>query len=566
MTDTTQHPDTADTAARRAPSRLDMLAEAYVHDLAKLCPTAASAWGIDGYETELEDYSPEFYAAVADRNRAMLADIDELVAAAAEDPAISFDAVDQVTAAVMRDRIGLDVELYEAGEDLRCLNVLASSVQSIRDVFSFMPNDTAEDKATIIARLGQVPQALAGYQRSLEAAKEQGLVAARRQVALVAEQCQVVADPHGFFHDLQLGEDGKQAVEAAARAFGALGEYLTESLLPHAPADDAVGEERYRRFLRRYVGFPVDPYEAHTWAKQRLADIVAQQTAIAETLYGAGTDVEEAMRRLNEDPNYRLEGTTALQEWMQTVADQAVADLRDKHFTIPEAVTTIECMIDPAGTGGIFYTGPSDDFSRPGRMWWSVPPGETVFHTWQELTTVYHEGVPGHHLQCGQAVCERDNLNLWRRVACWNSGHGEGWALYAETLMAELGYHDDPATMMGVLDAARLRAARVVLDTGVHLRLATDEGGVWDYDYAWKFLRENVAMSEANLRFELHRYLGWPGQAPSYALGEQLWHKLREEAVAAGMDQRTFHSVALAEGSIPMGILRDVVLAAAAKH
>ena len=96
-------------------------------------------------------------------------------------------------------------------------------------------------------------------------------------------------------------------------------------------------------------------------------------------------------------------------------------------------------------------------------MWWSVPEGQDTFHTWQELTTVHHEGVPGHHLQLGSALVQED-LNLWRRAVTWNSGHGEGWALYAEQLMAELGYMDDPGFRMGMLDAQRLRAARVVVD------------------------------------------------------------------------------------------------------
>lgn len=196
-------------------------------------------------------------------------------------------------------------------------------------------------------------------------------------------------------------------------------------------------------------------------------------------------------------------------------------------------------------------------------MWWSVPAGQNTFHTWQELTTVFHESVPGHHLQCGQAVCERENLNLWRRIACWNSGHGEGWALYAEQLMADLGYHDDLGTRMGILDAQRLRAARVVLDIGVHLGKRTPEGSsVWDASYAKFFLRENSAMDERNLAFELDRYLGWPGQAPSYALGQRLWQQLRDRALDQGQTLKQFHTRALSYGSIPMSILGTQVLKA----
>ncbi|MGL5849183.1 MAG: DUF885 domain-containing protein, partial [Phycicoccus sp.] len=236
------------------------------------------------------------------------------------------------------------------------------------------------------------------------------------------------------------------------------------------------------------------------------------------------------------------------------------------HFDIPDPVRTIECRIAPTQTGGIYYTGPSDDFSRPGRMWWSVPKGVTEFGTWRELTTVYHEGVPGHHLQVAQTVYRRELLNRWRRMMCWTSGHGEGWALYAERLMAELGFMDDPGDHLGLLDGQSLRAARVVLDIGVHCGLAAPAevgGGDWTYDKAWQFLTAHANNDEASLRFELDRYLGWPGQAPSYKIGERIWMQLRHEAATHEGDAfslREFHRRALDVGSVGLDVLRQAVL------
>ena len=207
----------------------------------------------------------------------------------------------------------------------------------------------------------------------------------------------------------------------------------------------------------------------------------------------------------------------------------------------------------------IYYTGPTADFSRPGRMWWSVPPGVTEFATWREKTTVYHEGVPGHHLQIGQATYRAKDLNKWRSLLCWVSGHGEGWALYAERLMADLGFQDDPGDRMGMLDSQRLRAARVVLDIGVHLGKEFPGGGTWNADNAWDFLRENVSMQPDFLRFELDRYLGWPGQAPSYKVGQRLWEQARDEAATRkgdAFDLRDFHRSALDLGSVGLDVLR----------
>ncbi|HWJ86135.1 MAG TPA: DUF885 domain-containing protein, partial [Cellulomonas sp.] len=169
-----------------------------------------------------------------------------------------------------------------------------------------------------------------------------------------------------------------------------------------------------------------------------------------------------------------------------------------------------------------------------------------------------HEGVPGHHLQIGQAVYERATLNTWRRLACWTSGYGEGWALYAERLMADLGFLDNPGDRLGMLDGQRMRAARVVFDIGVHLGLPAPErwgGGTWDADKGWEFLRANVNMPEAFIRFEWNRYLGWPGQAPSYKIGQRLWEQTRDRAALAGTGLRDFHARALSLGSLPLDVL-----------
>jgi uncharacterized protein (DUF885 family) len=225
---------------------------------------------------------------------------------------------------------------------------------------------------------------------------------------------------------------------------------------------------------------------------------------------------------------------------------------------------TLECRIAPTDEGGIYYTGPSEDFSRPGRMWWSVPAGEDTFTTWAETTTVYHEGVPGHHLQVATATYRRELLNKWRRSVCWTSGHGEGWALYAEKLMQELGYLSDPGDHMGMLDMQRMRAARVVFDIGVHLELEVPGrwgSGLWTSDKGFDFLRANLPISEGQLKFEFTRYLGWPGQAPSYKVGQRLWEQIRAELESRpGFDLKAFHTKALNIGSVGLDTLKRALL------
>ncbi|APT83780.1 hypothetical protein CAQU_00265 [Corynebacterium aquilae DSM 44791] len=531
------------TTAAREPSRLDKACDDYIADLCAIAPTAATAFGIPGFDDQLENFSPEFFDTLATRTKELY-DLARSYQDSGEG-----DAVDQVTAAALVDRLGVELELHEMGEDERCLNNIASPLQSIRDTLLLMPTETQEDQDNLAARIEKIPAALDGYQQSLLLAASRGHIAPARQIREVITQAK----------DLT-GADSMIQGDAAQQAFGEFASWLETELLPKAPTQDGVGRERYQVFSRQFVGAAVDLDEAYEWATVRLEEITNAQNAIARDLYGDGVDAAGAMKRLDEEERYTLFGTDALKTWMQETADKAIADLGGTHFDIDERIKTIECLIDPAGTGGIFYTPPSEDFSRPGRMWWSVPKGEDTFHTWQELTTVFHEGVPGHHLQLGATMCNSDTLNKWRKLACWNSGHGEGWALYAEALMDELGYHEDPGTRMGMLDAQRLRAARVLIDIGVHLGKTNPDGGQWTYEYADNFFANNVAMAPANRRFELHRYFGWPGQAPSYALGQRLWQQLRADAQALGMDTKTFHAKALAPGSLPMGILRDVVI------
>jgi uncharacterized protein (DUF885 family) len=273
-----------------------------------------------------------------------------------------------------------------------------------------------------------------------------------------------------------------------------------------------------------------------------------------------GATIREAMDHLNSDPKRKLHGKDELQAWMQKLSDKAIEDLGKSHFDLAEPIRKLECMIAPSNSGAIYYTGPSDDFSRPGRMWWSVPDGVTDFDTWTETTTVYHEGVPGHHLQVAQAVYNRDELNSWRRLASWTSGHGEGWALYAERLMQELGYLEDPGDRMGMLDGQRLRALRVVLDIGTHLgKPRLDGTGKWEFDYALAQMHENVYDSPEFLEFETTRYFGWPGQAPSYKVGQRIWEQLRDEAKAkagADFDIKAWHKRALNLGGLPLDTLR----------
>ncbi|MFD0919776.1 DUF885 domain-containing protein [Saccharopolyspora rosea] len=544
------------------------ISDRFVDELVALDPIAGTYLGIPGGDDQLTDYSPEGHQARADLARRSLA------AVRAAEPA---DESERVAQAVFTERIGLDVELHEAGADMAALNVIASPVQELRQVFDLMPTDTPEHWRTIARRLTAMPEAVRGLRAGLLTAAGDGNVAAARQVRKVAEQCDTWSGRGGesFFAamvsraegvDDALRRDLDRAAATAAGAYAELADFLRADLLPKAPAKDAVGAERYRLWSRYFTGARLDLREAYEWGWQEFSGIEAEMKQVADRIK-SGATLAEAAAALDADPRYRVHGQDEFRDWMQQLSDQALQDLRGTHFDIPDPLMRLECRIAPPGGGvGAYYTGPTDDFARPGRMWWSVPADKTDFPTWREVSTVYHEGVPGHHLQVATSVHESHRLNKFQRLACFVSGHGEGWALYAERLMRELGYLSDDGNLLGMLNDQLFRAARVVVDIGMHLELEIPagtgfhEGERWTPELGLEFMLDRTITDAAHVRDEIDRYLGWPGQAPSYKLGERLWRAARDDARrrhGADFDVKDFHTKALRLGAMGLDTLRE---------
>ncbi|SER36935.1 DUF885 domain-containing protein [Actinokineospora terrae] len=539
------------------------ICDRYVDDIAAADPILATLVGVAGHDRDLPDLSPDGITARADLAKAALAAIGGV------EPA---DAGEANAKAVFTERVGLQVELFEAGERLADLNVIASPPQDVRQVFDLMPNDTADDWAVIAARLGQVPTALAGYQRSLRAAAAKGDVAALRQVTKVADQCRTWST--SFFTDLVSGaqvegalrSDLDAAAAGASSAYAGLADFLTGELAGKAPSEDAVGEDRYRLWSREFTGARLDLHEAYEWGWAEFTRLEAEMKQVADRI-SAGASIAEAAAVLDADPRYQVRGQKALEEWMQRLSDQALADLRGVHFEIPDPLMRLECRIaPPGGSVGAYYTGPTDDWVRPGRMWWSVPAEREDFSTWREVTTVYHEGVPGHHLQIATAVYQAADLNRFQRLLTWVPAHGEGWALYAERLMREFGYLSDDGDLLGMLDAHLFRAARVIVDIGMHLKLRIPSGHGfhpgerWTPELGLEFMLTRTITDPTHVHDEIDRYLGWPGQAPTYKLGERLWLQARDEAKARrgdAFDLKAFHQDALVMGAMGLDTLRE---------
>lgn len=553
--------------------RIDDIANQFVDDWATLTPIGATYIGIRGYDDKLDDLSPDGFAAHADLNRRAVAELRAVAEPGRTEPASGRE---QVAREAMQERLSRELALFEIGEQSQ-LNVIASPVQNLRQVFDLMPTEGEQAVADIVARLAQVPRAFDQYKRTLLDGVTKGRVSARQQMVEVANQCEIWTSPDGddFYRSLARGltaggalrAELDRAAEQATAATAEFGRFLREDLAPHGHEKEAAGPERYQLCSQYFLGAKVDLPETYAWGFAELHRLETEMRAVAARIAGPGASIQDAVAALDAEPGRNIAGKEAFRDWMQNLADKAIADLHGTHFDIPDEVRRIECMIAPTSDGGIYYTGPSEDFERPGRMWWAVPLGIREFSTWREVTTVYHEGVPGHHLQIAQTQVRSDLLNRWQRLLCWCSGHGEGWALYAERLMDDLGYLDDPGDKLGMLDGQAFRAARVVVDIGMHLELEIPAdnpfgfhpGERWTPRLGWEFMRGHCRIADENLRFELNRYLGWPGQAPAYKVGERVWLQAREDAKArmgAAFDLKAFHRDALNLGVLGLDPLQ----------
>jgi len=538
------------------------IADRYCTQFGALDPCSATYAGIAGHDHEMTDYSPDGAAARTDLVRATLA-------ALATAPRENDD--DRLAASVMTERCTLDVEQYEAGERLRDLRIIGSPIQSARQCFDLMRLETDDDWAVATERMTRVPDSLASIEAALRAGVEQGIVAARRQALACAEQAATWGgrrESVPFFRGLaaQRPADTKlaEAAEIATSGYARLAAYLNDEYAPAADPRNPVGRDRYTLFARDFNGIELDLDETYAWGWEELHRIEDAMRSVGERIL-PGASIEAVIEHLDADPTRAIEGVEEFRRWNQELIDQTIADLNGTHFDLAPPLLRCEAMIaPPGGAAAMYYTSPTEDFSRPGRTWYPTM-GETRFPLWKEVSTCYHEAVPGHHLQVAQVVYLADKLSRFQRMFGFVSGHGEGWALYAERLMGELGYLEDPGFEMGMLAAQAMRAVRVVVDIGMHLELPIiagepHAGETWTAELALPFVVGRSRFPEVFMRSEVDRYLGWPGQAISYKVGERVWLECRADAKArkgAAFDLKEFHTYALDLGSMGLGQLRD---------
>ncbi|MFF6793940.1 DUF885 domain-containing protein [Streptomyces filamentosus] len=551
------------------------VADAYVDDLIALDPITGTHLGVRESAGRLPDFSPEGQEAVAGLARRTLALLDE----AERTPGADSDA-ERRCARLLRERLTAELAVHDADEGLCAVSNMRSPVHSIRIVFTVMPTDTEDDWAAIAQRLRAVPAALEGYRASLALGLERKLLGGPRATATFVGQLTDWAgdgDGKGWFEqyagsrpDTLPEELRDELAEAAAGASGALAvlrDWMRDVYVPAvAGAPDTVGRARYQRWSRYFNGTDLDLDQAYAYGWSEYHRLLGEMRTEADRIL-PGSDPWAALAHLDEHGTH-IEGVDEVRAWLQQLMDEAIDALDGTHFELAERVRKVESHIAPAGGAAApYYTGPSEDFSRPGRTWLPVD-GQTRFPVYDLVSTWYHEGVPGHHLQIAQWVHVADSLSRYQATIGMVSANAEGWALYAERLMDELGFLPDAERRLGYLDAQMMRACRVIVDIGMHLGLEIPAdspfhpGERWTPDLAQEFFQRHSSRPPAFVESELTRYLSMPGQAIGYKLGERAWLLGRERAREAhgdAFDAKRWHMAALSQGPLGLDDLVDEI-------
>ncbi len=544
------------------------VADAYVDALVALDPVHGTYLGVPEAHSKLPDLSPAGVAAVADLARRTLARLDE----AERLPGADSDA-ERRCARLLRERLTAELAVHDAEEPLRAVGNLGSPVHHVREVFTVTPAETDEDWAAIAERLRAVPAAFEGYRETLALGLERKLYGGPRPTATVLGQLtEWAGDGRGWFEDFAsagpeaLRDELTSAARAADGAVVALRDWMRDVYAPAIEgAPDVVGRERYARWSRYYNGTDLDLDEAYAYGWSEFHRLLAEMRVEAEKILPGAATPWVALAHLDEHGRH-IEGVDEVRQWLQQVMDEAIEALDGTHFELADRVRKVESCIAPPGSAAApYYTPPSEDFSRPGRTWLPTM-GQTRFPVYDLLSTWYHEGVPGHHLQLAQWAHVAGDLSRYQATIGGVSANAEGWALYAERLMDELGFLTDAETRIGYLDAQMMRATRVIVDIGMHLELEIPAdspfhpGERWTPDLAQEFFGAHSSRPADFVESELTRYLSIPGQAIGYKLGERAWLLGRANAQAAhgdSFDAKAWHMAALSQGSLGLDDLVD---------
>jgi uncharacterized protein (DUF885 family) len=540
-------------------SAVDELAERFFEWFLERQPLYGTVLGYEHLDDRLPDDSAEGREQEIAGLKSFLAETATIPRdALGQEDSITIDMVEVVARIRLRQHEHF-VHQFESMDQMAGPQGLPGELSMIQRV------DTPERVDRLVRRLEAYPGFLAAHRENLLEGVRDGRTAARPVVARVIEQTRrLVATPVeetpllGAHPDLddEARARIRQAIETHVQP--AIADYLRtlEEYQPHAREGDGVwalpdGDALYRTMILSSTTLEEEPEALHGYGLEQLEAIDAERLQIAREL---GFSEAKTMRTaLEGDPANTAREREEIVERARQQIDRAMEAAPRYFGRLPRATCEVRAVeaFQEVEAPPAFYMPPPPDGSRPGRYYVNTyQPESRPLHRLAAAT--FHEAVPGHHFQIAIET-ELEDLNVFRRLGSRLVGtaYPEGWGLYSERLADEMGLYDGPWERLGMLDAQAWRAARLVVDTGIHAFR-------WTRARSVEFLRK-VGLSQHESETETDRYITWPGQALTYMTGQREIEGLRrrlEERDGDRFHLPTFHDAVLAHGSLPLATLR----------
>ncbi len=555
-----QSPGGQTTLAARVAAQNELLEEEYQFDL-KEHPQSATEQGDYRYNDRLNDLS----LAAADRqqraNREFLSRLQSISTA-------GFSEQDQLSHDVMQQVLQQRLEDYQFKDYEMPVSQNRGPQIALTDLPLAVPLDSVQHYEDYLARLRQIPQALAQTEEVLRAGMRDHLMPVRFLLEKVPVACQGIISSDPFLLPTRHYPDSiptqeqqrlTQAITEAATtqvlpAYAQFGRFIATEYAPQGRTTLSVtslpgGEARYLHDIRHHTTVSnMTPAQIHAIGLREVARIEAEMLALATSQGFA--DLDSFRRALHSNPKYTPSSSEQIVDDFRRYIEQMRPRLPELFEHIPNAPVTVEAIPPFESGSATHYNVGTPDGKRPGRV---VVATSDFSHRslLNDEAVAYHEGIPGHHMQLSVAM-QLTRVPKFRRYL-ESSGYVEGWALYAEQLGKEIGFYQDAGSDYGRLASELHRAVRLVVDTGIHSM-------GWSREQVVEFFRKSQAIDEPSIQSETDRYIAWPGQALAYKLGQLRILELREharQALGPKFDLRSFNDEMLDAGVLPLDLLSE---------
>lgn len=474
---------------------------------------------------------------------------------------------DWVTFGILREQLAASQAVRICRKELWETSTTTAWYTGMPFIFDIQPLATDDLKEQALARLGEVDRFIDNEVSNLKQGLALGYSSPRLTVVAVPEEVRALRDDNSPF--LAMGaraEDevfegdvrtifNEQIIPAINRYADFIeGEYLEQAREEIAISGNPNGAECYPTLVRSFATVQPTADEIHELGLAQMAKIRSEMQAILAEHY-AGESVETFVRRINVDAEFTFRTEAEVLQYSVDSLDAAKQKMADVFSLLPNADVVIKPYPAFAASGVGEYHSSSEDGSRPGIFYIAVRNPENRSRATQQ-STLYHETYPGHHLQAAIALELGDKVHSLARYL-WNSGYGEGWALYSERVAQELDLYNGPLDLMGLLSDQAARAARLVIDSGIHTK-------GWTRQQSVDYMMNNTGWAPVDIQNDINRYISWPGQANSYMLGMLEIRRLRSLAeleLGEQFDIRDFHDRILENGSMTLPMTEKAVLA-----